>query len=412
MMKKELYEKYAKMLLKVGVNLQKGQILYLQAATENRDIALEVVKQAFIMGAKDVVVEWNDPELNHLRATYASEETLREVPDFKKEAVDYYLRQGACQMGLGTTYPDLMNDVDPAKAKALGAASNDLRNVIRAYIHKGVLQWTGTALPNKEWAKKVYPELDEEKAYEKLTENILDMVRVNEDTDPIENWRIHCENLSKRSTWLNNKQFDKLHITTELGTDIEIGLVKNHIWTSAADMGDASTPVYVANIPTEEIFTDPDKYRVNGKAVASRPLNMGGKLVEGFSMTFEKGRCVNAEAKTNLQNLEDVINTSEASHYLGEVALVSKQSPITKMERVFFNGLIDENAASHLALGSSFPTNVKGGTKMTPEELDKIGVNMAVNHNDFMIGTPDMKVVGIYEDGSEELIMEHGDFVI
>lgn len=411
-MDKTLYEKYAKMLLKVGINLQKGQILYLQAATENRDIALEVVKQAFEMGAKDVVVEWNDPELNHLRAKYATKETLREVPDWKKESVDYYMRQGAAQLGLGTTYPDLMNDVEPENAKAIALASNDVRNVIRAYIHKGVLQWTGTTLPNKQWAKKVYPELDEESAYLKLTENIMDMVRVNHETDPIENWQKHCANLSKRTKWLNEKQFDSLHITTELGTDIEIGLVKNHIWTSAADMGDASTPVYVANIPTEEVFTDPDKYRVNGIAVASRPLNMGGKLVEDFAMTFENGKCIKATAKANLQNLEDVLNQSEASRYLGEVALVSKQSPITQMERVFFNGLIDENAASHLALGASFPTNVIGGTKMTPEQLEAIGVNMAVNHNDFMIGTPDMKVVGKYANGQEEIIMEHGDFVI
>lgn len=411
-MEPSLYKKYAQMLLKVGVNLQKGQILYLQAATEYRDIALTIVEEAFKMGAKDVVVEWNDPELNHLRAKYADEATLREVPEWKKEAVDYYLRQGACQMGIGTTYPDLMNDVEPAKAKAIGLASNDVRNVIRAYIHKGVLQWTGTTLPNIEWAKKVYPELDEAEAYQKLSENIMEMVRVDDHSDPVENWKIHCDNMSRHSKWLNEKQFDSLHITTELGTDIEIGLVKNHIWTSAADMGDASTPPYVANIPTEEVFTDPDKYRVNGTAVASRPLNMGGKLVEGFALTFENGRCVRATAKRNLQNLEDVISQSEASHYLGEVALVSKQSPITKMDRVFFNGLIDENAASHLALGASFPTNVKGGTKMTVEELDKIGVNSAVNHNDFMIGTPDMKVVGKYADGREEVIMEHGDFII
>ncbi len=411
-MEKSLYPKYAQMLLKVGVNLQPGQILYLQASTEYREIALTIAKEAFAMGAKDVVIEWNDPELNHLRAKYVDTDILREVPEWKKEAVDYYLRQGAAQMGIGTTYPDLMNDVEPEKARALGLAGNDLRNVIRAYIHKGVLQWTGTTLANPVWAKKVYPELSEEEAYAKLDENIMAMVRVDKDSDPVENWKQHCENLSRHSQWLNEKQFDSLHITTELGTDIEIGLVKNHIWTSAADMGDASTPPYVANIPTEEIFTDPDKYRVNGTAVASRPLNMGGKLVEDFALTFENGRCVKATAKSNLKNLEDTISQSEASHYLGEVALVSKQSPITQMNRVFYNGLIDENAASHLALGASFPTNVKGGTRMSDEELDKIGVNVAGNHNDFMIGTPDMKVVGKLADGTTMVIMEHGDFVI
>lgn len=411
-MKKELYPKYAKLLLKMGVNLQKGQILYLQCSTENREIALEVTKQAFEMGAKDVVIEWNDPELNHLRATYASEQTLREVPEWKLESVDYYMRQGACQLGISTTYPDLMNDVEPAKAKAIALAGNDVRNVIRKYIHKGVLQWTGTCLPNPEWAKKVYPNLDEDEAYIKLTENIMEMMRLSEDNDPIAAWQEHYENLLKRAKWLNEKQFDSLHITTEIGTDIEIGLVKNHIWTSAADMGNPDIPPYFANMPTEEVFTDPDKYNVNGIAVASFPLNMGGKIVENFAMTFENGKCVKATADKNVQNLLDTINQSEASGYLGEVALVSKQSPITKMGVIFYNGLIDENAACHLALGSSFPTSIQGGTNMTKEELYAHGVNVAVNHNDFMIGTPHMKVVGKYKDGTEIVIMDDGDFVI
>lgn len=411
-MKKELYPKYAKLLLKMGVNLQKGQILYLQCATENREIALEVTKQAFEMGAKDVVIEWNDPEFNHLRATYADEATLREVPAWKTESVDYYMRQGACQLGISTTYPDLMSDVEPAKAKAIALAGNDVRNVIRQYIHKGILQWTGTCLPNPQWAKKVYPHLDEDEAYLKLTENILEMMRISEDNDPIIAWQEHYQNLLRRAKWLNEKQFDSVHITTEIGTDIEIGLVKNHIWTSAADMGAPGIPPYFANMPTEEVFTDPDKYNVNGVAVASFPLNMGGKIVENFAMTFENGKCVKATADKNVQNLLDTINQSESSGYLGEVALVSKQSPITKMGVIFYNGLIDENAACHLALGSSFPTNIQGGTTMTKEELDQHGVNVAVNHNDFMIGTPHMKVVGKYKDGTEIVIMDDGDFVI
>ena len=411
-MKKELYPKYAKLLLKKGVNLQKGQILYLQCSTENREIALEVTKQAFEMGAKDVVIEWNDPELNHLRAKYADETTLREVPDWKLESIDYYMRQGACQLGISTTYPDLMNDVEPQKAKAIALAGNDCRNVIRKYIHKGILQWTGTCLPNPQWAKKVYPNLSEEEAYEKLNQNILDMMRISDDNDPIAAWQEHYENLLKRAQWLNEKQFDSIHITTEIGTDIEIGLVKNHIWTSAADMGNPDIPPYFANMPTEEVFTNPHKYNVNGVAVASFPLNMGGKIVENFAMTFENGKCVKATADKNVQNLLDTLNQSEASAYLGEIALVSKQSPITKMGVIFYNGLIDENAACHLALGSSFPTSIQGGTEMTKEELDQHGVNVAVNHNDFMIGTPHMKVVGKYKDGTEIVIMEDGDFVI
>ena len=406
-------QKYARALLEVGVNLQKGQILVLQTCSDALDLAREVTKQAFLMGAKDVIVHIDDAEINHLRALYADEETLREVPEWKKESLDYYFRQDSVQMGLMASYPTLNNDVPSEKLLAQNYSSNEVRNVVRKHIHAGTLKWTGTVHPSMNWAKALYPELSDEDAYLKLDDALCKMMRVDDETDPVENWHEHCAQMAKISKKLNDYNFKSLHITSELGTDITFELVKDHIWTSAADMGSSKvSEPYVANMPTEEIFTDPDYRTVNGIAYASFPLMMSGKLVTDFSITFKDGKAVDCYASNNEELLRDALFKTEQSRCLGEVALVSKYSPIKQMDTVFFNGLIDENAACHLAFGTSFPSNIKGGSEMSAEELLAHGVNVASNHNDFMIGTLETKIVGTTYDGKEVVIMEHGDFVI
>ncbi len=406
-------QKYARALLEVGVNLQKGQILLLQTCSDALELAREVTKQAFLMGAKDVIVHIDDAEINHLRALYCDEETLREVPEWKKESLDYYLRQDSVQMGLMASYPTLNNDVPSEKLLAQNYSSNEVRNVVRKHIHAGTLKWTGTVHPSMNWAKALYPELSDEDAYLKLDDALCKMMRVDDETDPVENWHEHCAQMAKVSSKLNEYNFKSLHITSELGTDITFELVKDHIWTSAADMGSSKVnEPYVANMPTEEIFTDPDYRTVNGVAYASFPLMMSGKLVTDFNITFKDGKAVDCYASNNEELLRDALFKNEHSRCLGEVALVSKKSPIKQMDTVFFNGLIDENAACHLAFGTSFPSNIKGGAEMSAEELLAHGVNVALNHNDFMIGTPETKVVGTTFDGKEVVIMEHGDFVL
>ena len=316
-------------------------------------------------------------------------------------------------MGLMCSYPTLNNDVPSEKLLAKGYSSNEVRNVVRKHIHAGTLKWTGTVCASMDWAKTLYPELTDEDAFLKLEDDICKMMRVDDETDPVENWKQHCNEMHEVSTKLNDYNFKSLHITSELGTDITMDLVKGHIWTSAADMGDSlvSEP-YVANMPTEEIFTDPDYRSVNGIAYASFPLMMSGKLVTDFSITFKDGKAVDCHASNNEELLRDALFKNEGTRRLGEVALVSKKSPIKQMDRVFYNGLIDENAACHLAFGQSFSSNIKGGAKMSEEELLANGVNVATSHNDFMIGTLDTKVVGTTYDGKEVVIMEHGDFVI
>ena len=413
-MHKWQHEKLARVLVRTGVNLQPGETLVLQTDTDAIELSREVTKEAFACGAKDVEVFISDAEIEHTKALNCTPETLREMPEWKKEGIDSILRTGmGVQMGVRASHPSINQDVPTENLRAQAYASNELRNVVRNYIHQGCLKWTGTVYPSVEWAKKVFPECDDQTAFEKLEEAICKMMRVDENSDPVENWKKHCEELAIRSKKLNDFNFKSLHITSELGTDISFDLVEGHIWCSAGEMGaqNVNAP-YVANMPTEEVFTDPDFRTVNGIAYASFPLFINGKLVTDFSITFKDGKAVDCSASSNVESLRDALFRDENTRQLGEVALVSKKSPIRQMGRIFYNGLIDENAACHLAFGTSFPDCVKNGTKYTQEELYAMGVNFAVSHNDFMIGSDDIKVVGITHDGKEVVVMEHGDFVI
>ena len=412
-MNKEQTEKFARALLEVGVNLKKGERVLLQVDSNAVPLAREMTRQAFAMGAEDVQVSIDDAYINQERTRGASVETLREVKDWEVESIDSVLRDGkGVQIGLMSSMPLDNSGIPNEKLLAFAAMKNDLRNVVRAYLRRGVLKWTGTAYPSVEWARKVYPEYDDGEAYQRLERDILAMMRVDEN-DPVENWKKHCAELSRRSAALNSFNLKSLHITSELGTDITMDLVEGHIWTSAGEMGDQRVNApYVANMPTEEVFTDPDFRSVNGIAYASFPLMMSGQLVKDFWIRFENGKAVDCGASENVEFLRNALFEDESTRQLGEVALVSKQSPIKKTGRVFYNGLIDENAACHLAFGASFPDCVKGGVDMSVEELKALGVNFSVSHNDFMIGTEETKIVGTTHDGKEVLIMEHGDFVI
>ena len=413
-MNKWQLEKLARVLIRTGVNLQEGETVLLQTDTAAIDLAREITREAFEAGAADVEAFIDDAEINHLKALNCTPEKLKELPEWKKESFDSILRTGkGVQLGVRASRPSLNMDVPNENLKAQFYAANELRNVVRHYIHQGCLKWTGTIYPSMEWAKKVFPEFDDETAYAKLEEAICKMMRVDEDSDPVENWKKHCEELAARSKKLNDLNFRSLHITSELGTDLKMDLVEDHIWCSAGEMGSQNVNApYVANMPTEEVFTDPDFRSVNGIAYASFPLFISGKLVKDFSITFENGKAVDCNASENVEFLREALFRDETTRQLGEVALVSKKSPIRQMGRIFYNGLIDENAACHLAFGTSFPDCVKNGTDLSKEELLAKGVNFSVSHNDFMIGTDDIKVVGTTHDGKQVTIMEHGDFVL
>lgn len=413
-MEKWKAEKYARALVEVGVNILPGEKLLLQADTNAADLSREIVKAAFAKGARDVEVMWSDPETEHTRVMNASPEVLREAPQWKQDGLDSVFSDGkGVLISVHGTYPTLNLDVPDENRRANALSGNDLRNVIRKYIHKAVLKWTGTVYPTVDWAKKVFPEYDEETAYTMLEDALCMMMRIDRDSDPVENWHRHLAELSERSRKLNEYNFKTLHIASELGTDLTMDLVEGHIWVSAGEMGagNVSSP-YVANMPSEEVFTDPDFHSVNGIVYASFPINMSGKLVKGLWMRFENGKAVDCGADEGADALREALFRDETTRQLGEIALVSKQSPIKKTGRIFYNGLIDENAACHIAFGTSFPDCVRGGTEMTREQLIELGVNHSVSHNDIMIGTDDLMIAGITHHGREIPVMEHGDFVL
>ncbi len=406
-------EKYAQLLVRVGANVQPGQILVVQVDSYSIDLARALTKAAFEVGAKDVIVFLDDPIIKRLRGQYGESATLREVAQWKKDALDVYFQNGAAQIGIFGTYPTLMEQLPLENVLAIAAADNELRNVVRKYIHDGSLQWCGTAWANEDWARKVYPELEPEAALAQLEDDLCTMNRVSYDNDPIAEWKKHCAALKLISDELNRYNFDSLHLTTEIGTDITLKLVEGHRWGSAGSGESGKTPVaFIANMPTEEIYTVPDWHYTSGVAVASFPLMLNGKLVKDFSITFKEGLAVDCQASENEEVLRQALFENEQTRALGEVALVSKYSPIRLLQRVYYNGLIDENAASHLAFGSSFPTNVAGGLNLNNEELLELGVNVANCHTDFMIGSDKMKVVGTTKSGEEVVIMENGEFVI
>lgn len=412
MFNKEIIEKYADVLVRVGLNIQKGQTLFLQCCPEALELARAVSEKALQIGAKDVRVNISDPYVEQIRGKYLTKEQCAVVPQWMKDEETYYLDEDGVQLALLGTYPDLMNEVSDENAMALAYASNELRNVVRKYIHAGEIQWCGTALPTLEWARKVYPELEDDEALKQLENDIIRMMRLDHD-DPIQAWNEHCQRLKKIGDKLNAYQFQSLHLQSELGTDLTMDLVENHIWCSAADEGDSKVKAkYIANMPTEEIFTDPHCDSVNGIAYASKPLIINGKLVKDFWIRFENGLAVDCGASQNVEFLRNALFKDDRTRRLGEVAFVSKQSVINQTGRLYYNGLIDENAASHLAFGTSFPSNIKGGSNMSTDELIAHGVNVASSHNDFMVGTEEYHVEGITHDGQVVVIMDHGDFVI
>ena len=406
------YENYAKAVLTIGVNLKAGECLYVSMPTEFREFAAILTRQAFAMGAKDVIVKWEDPVVEHYRLKYASEEVLSTVHDFEREETRYYAEQHACKMVPCIFYPNINDDIPLSKINALTQANRELRRIQHEYIDRGEMKWNAFVLGNKAWADKIYPDVPEKERADKFFCDVAKMVRISEDGDPVAAWRAHCAELNHRCQWLNEKNFAALHITSGLGTDVYVGLAKNHIWCGAADLAGNPDTAFCANMPTEEVFTAPDKYHVEGKVVASRPLFVNGRMVDKFWISFRDGQVCDYGAESEKEALEATLVVSPNSRYLGEIALVPNSSPISQTQLVFGFVPLDENAASHMALGTSFTSCIAGGTEMSAEQLEAAGVNMAPNHCDFMYGTPDLCVTGITQSGERVPVMENGEFVI
>lgn len=405
-----LLEKYAKLIVVKGANVQPQQTVVLNISPEHYEFARLIIKQAYEQKAKDVIVVYRDSESEKYGLIYQDIETLTNIPNYVLERYQYYIDNKACFIHVISEVPDLLQDVDPEKIQAVTIANGKAMSKFRYYTMSNHGQWTIAALPNKKWAKKIFPELSDDDACNKLLEEILKTVRVKEETDVIDEWNKHNEYLTKYSSWLNEKQFDFLHFESELGTDIYIGLVKNHIWRGGQDLT-LSGVAFNPNLPTEEVFSMPDRHNVNGIVYASKPLSYQGGLIEDFFLEFKDGKVVNYGAKKGQELLKNLLESDEDSTRLGEVALISYNTPISQSNILYYNTLFDENASCHVALGAAYPTCMKNGENLEPEDFKKAGGNISMVHVDFMFGTPKMNITGI-KDGEKTKVFENGNFVI
>jgi len=406
--KNELLEKYALLLIKTGINIQKNQILVISSPIECASFVRILSKIAYTEGAREVVINWHDELSSKIKFMHAPEEVFEEYPDWQR---DFYLsnvRKGAAFLSISASDPELMKEVNPERmAKTHKAASNAIKEY-RDRLMSNRNVWCVASIPTISWSKKVFPELSEDEAVEKLWNSIFKTVRVDT-IDPVASWETHKSNLKKSMDFLNGNNFEYLQYKNALGTDLKIELPENHLWLGGSDYSPEGIE-FIANMPTEEVFTLPKKTGVNGIVVSSKPLNYNGNLIEEFSLTFKQGKIVDFKAKKGYDILKSIIETDEGSHYLGEVALVPHDSPISNSNILFYNTLFDENASCHLAIGKAYPVCIKNGENLSDEELLKSGVNDSNVHVDFMVGSEDLQIIGITADGKEVPVFKNGNF--
>jgi len=411
MAKLELLEKYAKLIVEVGANVQKDQLVVVSTSTETRELARLIVKAAYNVGARIVNVQWSDAYVSRHNYDGMSIEALEEIPKWTVDKSKYFIEQGGCVISITSPIPGVNAGADSLKMQKAGIAHMKAFKFVQDYMMGNGTQWTVVAAPNNVWAKKIFPDLEEDAAYEALWDAILQASRVTETNDPIAEWKEHNKRLLSHNKVLNDYQFDSLHFKNSLGTDLTVKIVENHIWAGGGETSDKGI-YFNPNIPTEENFTMPSKFGVNGKVVATKPLNYQGNLIEDFWFEFKDGKVINYDAKKQKETLKRLLEFDEGSTYLGEVALISHDSPISNSNVLFLNTLFDENASCHLALGRAYPMNVQGGTKMNEEELVAAGSNLSMVHSDFMFGNEDMQIEGTQKDGTKVTIFKDGNFVI
>lgn len=408
----DLKRKYANLAVTVGANIQPGQRLYLQADVESVDFVRLCVEEAYQAGAKEVIIEWIDQYAGKMNYEHMDLETLQEVKPFALDKLEYLMDEKVARLNIHVPNPGLLEGIDPEKIQktAMAQMAPEVRQRFRQFSMNNKTQWSLISIPSKDWAKKVFPDKDEQEGVEALWSAILAAVRVNKDSDPVENWKQHNKTLHAHNKKLNDFNFKSIHFRNSKGTDLVVGLVPNHIWSGGQETA-LNGVVFNPNMPTEETFTMPDRNHVDGVVYSTMPLNYGGVLIDEFWLKFENGKVVDYDAKENKEMLGRLLDFDEGSRRIGEIALISHDSPISNTGILFYNTLFDENASCHMALGAAYPMNLKGGSAMSEEELKEHGANRSNQHVDFMFGSEDMSIVGLTQDDQEVTVFENGNFV-
>ncbi|AZP04764.1 aminopeptidase [Jeotgalibaca ciconiae] len=405
----ENLQKYAKLLVSKGINVQEGHTVVINIDVEQASFARLLVKEAYALGAEEVVVKWADDVITREKYLHTPEERLTDIPQYKIDESNDMLERKASRLSVRSSDPDALNGVDSKKLGAVMTATSKALMAQRIATQANKVSWTVASASGAAWAAKVFPELEtEEEQVDALWDEIFKTCRVYEE-NPIKAWDDHETRLRSKADVLNEEQFDALHYTTPEGTDLTVGMPKNHIWDSAGAIN-AQGEEFVANMPTEEVFSAPDGRRIDGVVKSTKPLSYSGNIIDGMTFTFKDGSVVEVSAEKGEDVLKNLVEDNDGARSLGEVALVPHKSPISQSGLVFFNTLFDENASNHLALGSAYAFSVQGGTEMSQEELAEAGLNRSNVHVDFMIGSETMNIDGIRKDGSKMPIFRNGDW--
>lgn len=406
---KEQLTEYARLIIQSGCNLKQGQDLLLSASVDNIEFARLLTEQAYLQGARQVTVRYGDDKLARLHYEHCALEVFENFPDWQALLNNSMAHKGAAVLSLTGSDPKALEGVDQNKLVAQSRSSHIACKEFYDSIDQGKTVWCIAGAATPDWAKYVFPDLPVDEAVEKLWQAIFKTVRVDEN-DPVAAWENHRRSFNERKVWLNAQHFDALHYTNSLGTDLIVGLNAKGIWQGGGDVTVDGTEFF-PNMPTEEIFTTPDRLRADGIVYSSMPLVHHGNLVEDFSLTFKDGKVSDYSARIGREVLEAIFSVDEGAARLGECALVPWTSPIRESGVLFYNTLFDENASCHLAVGQGFPDCLEGGQEMSEDELLAAGVSKSASHVDFMIGTADLSIDGIRVDGSVVAIFKDGEWV-
>ena len=405
-MKKTVLREYARLIVRCGVNVQKGQEVLIYADLDQPEFVQMVVEEAYKAKAKKVAVEWDYQPLQKLHVRHQSVKTMGEVTEWQKAKLQHFVDVVPCRIHLVSEDPDGLKGINMEKL----AKARQLRYPIVKPYHDQLEnkdQWCIAAVPGAAWAKKVFPGMRTSAAMEKLWEAILFTSRVTD--DPVKAWQEHNADLHDRCAYLNSLNIRSLHYTADNGTDLNVGMIPEGEWKGGGDTS-LQGIFFNPNIPTEECFISPKRGQAEGIVYSTKPLSYQGQLIENFSVRFENGKAVEVKAEKGEELLKTMISMDDGAAYLGECALVPQRSPIAESGILFYNTLFDENAACHLALGMGFADTIQDFQNKTLEECRALGINDSMIHEDFMIGCDSLNIDGICEDGKVVPIFRGGNW--
>ena len=407
-MLQEKLAEYARLVVRVGANLQKGQTFILNCPVECAQFGRLLASEAYAAGARDVVLRWQDDALDRMRYLCADDAVFDEVPAWIKAFFEEYSNPQNARVTIFASDPEHLRDAAPDRIQRSTIASGNALKKYKDMQLNNEFPWCIISVPTEAWAAKMFPGIPGAEAVDMLWNAIFQTMRITGDGSANEKWLEHLALLNSRAEILNNYHFTRLLYKNGLGTDLSVELPKKHIWLCGGENSKAGIP-FVANMPTEELFTLPMKNGVNGVVYSSMPLSLNGNLIKDIVLTLKDGRIVNAEASEGLEVLLRQLDTDGGARYFGEVALVPYDSAISKQGILYYNTLFDENASCHFAFGTAYPAFEDAGN-MTPEEKAANGANDSIVHEDFMVGTPDLSIIGVTADGRRIPVFTDGNF--